>query len=880
MARSKSASGKRIQSKKPRIHRTRAFDQEDLDDPAPVPTRSPKISRQKNKCGADGNRTRKRVGSYTHKHKRRNNPELGLFSEFKVEDKIVNYKFHPSKDPELVWASKEETPEIREYSVPLYTHEKIDPLTTINQITKKDMQEQTQMYDFFEENKFTYHRAIDFYKHEYGWTNRLIAGDSLLAMISLVENEGMANKVRMVYFGPPYGIGYNSNFQVSTNKSGSPQDNDENLSKDPEVIKAYNDIWKLHIHSFLRHMRDRLVMAKKMLRDDGSIFVQISDDHAHQVRVLMDEIFGSKNFVSQITFQKTNPTVHLQSVFDLILWYAKDKKTLKPQIKTIYRRKSQQDLDKKYTMLDIGNGKSVPLSKRNEYPNAKQFRPSRLTSQHESKERSKPYVYNGIPYSPGKDKQWRYSKEGMDNLAKAGRIIETGRELNYKIYAEERQLEYISNVWTNIMIGTKTIYHVQTNSKVVERCMMMSTDPGDLVFDPACGSGTTAWVAEKYGRRWITTDVSQVAIELARARLLCSQFEHFQLQTPGCISTGFKYKTHMFVEGKHLAYPKSDGVNQSIVTLYDQPLADKYKHRVTGPFTVEAVSPPTAMSVDETYAKIHPEEHRYQESIIGNKNYQENWRTALYRVGVTGKGRIEFASLDPHKATEFIHAVGTTKDGKRAIVSFGPGYGTMDLRQVERARKEASRIDAEFDIMIFAALQFDPLVVPELMALNKMEALKTEFYAVDVSKDLMLYDLKSPNSQRSASFRIVGSPDIAISKSGDLYTVEVQGFDFMDTSTGEMQSGGTDEIVMWMLDTDYDERSLYPRQIFFPMKDSKEQTMYENLTKSLKSVIDAEAMQRYRGTRSLPFKAGESHTIAVKIIDNAGREVVRVAKLR
>lgn len=856
------------------------MDQAALSGQAPIPSLPKARGEPKGKRGAGGARARKSVGSYRYpKHKRKNNPELGLFSEFKVEDTIANYKFHPSRDPELVWASKEETPGIREYSVPLYTHEKIDPVTIINQITKKDMQEQTQMYDFFGENKFTYHHAIDFYKHEYGWTNRLIAGDSLLAMISLVENEGMEGKVRMIYFDPPYGIGYNSNFQVSTNKSGDSRDSDKNLSKDPEVIKAYTDIWKLHIHSFLRHMRDRLVMAKKMLRDDGSIFVQISDDHAHQVRVLMDEVFGSKNFVSQITFQKTNPTVHLQSVFDLILWYAKDKKTLKPRIKTIYRKKTQQDLDRKYTMLDIGNGEYAPLSQRDKYPGAKQFRPSRLTSQNERKTRCYSYVYNGTVYHPGKNKHWSYSKEGMDNLSKAGRLIETGLELNYKIYAKERQLEYISNVWTNIMIGTSTIYHVQTNPKVVERCMLMSTDPGDLVFDPACGSGTTACVAEKHGRRWITTDVSQVAIELARARLLCSQFDYFQLRTPECVSDGFKYETHTFVEGKHLAYTQKGGVNQSLVTLYDQPLKDKHRHRVTGPFTVEAVSPPTAMSLDETYAKIHPEERRYQESIIGNRNYQENWRTALYRVGVTGKGRIEFASLDPHKATEFIHAAGTTKDGKRAIVSFGPGYGTMDLRQVERARKEAGRINAEFDIMIFAALQFDPLVVPELMELNKIKSLKTEFYAVDVSKDLMLHDLKSPSSKRSASFRIVGSPDIEISKSGDLYTVEVRGFDFMDTSTGEMKSGGSDEIVMWMLDTDYDERSVYPRQIFFPMGGSKEQSLYENLAKSLKSVIDEEAMQKYKGTRSLPFKAGENRAIAVKIIDNAGREVMRVAKL-
>ena len=864
----------------------RPLDQSDLDgnsanDSNPRPRK--KVADHKASRGA---RKKEILDSYSHKrHTRPNNLESGLFSEFKQDDRLTTYKFDPRNTPELVWSSKEERTEICEYAVPLCTHEKIDPINIINQITKMDLQDQTQMNNFFSENKLPFHDAIDFYRHDNNWANRLIAGDSLLMMVSLIENEDIGESVKMIYFDPPYGINYNSNFQISTHRSQQSVDKDKHLSKDPESIKTYNDTWGLGIHSYLSYMRDRLILSKRLLKPDGSIFVQISDKYVHHIRELMDEIFGHENFYRQIYFQKTSPSRNVDAVFDTILWYVKDRKSLKSEFKTMYRAKEQYEIDKTYKYLDIGD-KLVAATRNNKqrYPNAKYCYLGDMTSQGENKTRSVPYIFNGKTYYPGKGRHWSRSKPVMDILASKNRLEGRGDTLYFKKYYDDFPFTYFSNVWTDTIINKRDIaerlYVVQTSIKPVERCMLMCTDPGDLVLDPTCGSGTTAFVAEKLGRRWITSDTSQVAVQVARARLLCSKFDYYKLKNEECLTDGFEYETHENITKSYLGddLDDDDKAEPARVTLYHLPKNIKQKIRVTGPFTVESVYPPTVTSIDTAYDQLHPEDAKYRESILG-RHYQDNWRLALYRVGVTGRGRIEFASLEPHRSTEFIHAVGETKEGKSAMVSFGPAYGTMDLRQVERARKEAGRLGRDFDMMIFAALQFDPSIGREIAALNGMKSIKTEFYMVDASKDLMLYDLKRPNSENSASFRMRGQPEIEITKSGDKYVVRVLGFDYMDPESGEMISGDNGDIDMWMLDTDYDDRSLYPRQVFFPAAGGSMQELYLKMTTSLKAVIDEDLMEGYKSNTSLPFKAGEHGTIAVKIIDNAGRETLKVEKL-
>ncbi|MDA7949610.1 MAG: site-specific DNA-methyltransferase [Hyphomicrobiaceae bacterium] len=861
----------------------RAFDQSDLEGNS-TGNSDPHPRKKAIQHATKGARKKDVIDSYNHVQQTRpNNLESGLFSEFKRDDKQITYKFDHRDHPVLVWSSKEERTEICEYAVPLCTHEKIDPVSIINQITKKDLQDQTQMTNFFSENKLPFHNAIDFYRHENNWANRLIVGDSLLMMISLIENEGMNESVDMIYFDPPYGIGYNSNFQISTRRSEQSSDKDVHLSKDPESIKAYNDTWNSGVHSYLSYMRDRLTLSKLLLKPDGSIFVQISDKYVHHIRELMDEVFGPDNFHRQIYFQKTSPTRNVDAVFDTILWYAKDLKISRSKFNIIYRTKEQHEIDKTYKLLDIGDQLvTANLENMEKYPNGKRCYLDNMTSQGENKARSHPYVFRGKRYYPGKGRHWSRSKEVMDVLASKNRLKGRGNTLYFKKYYDDFPFTYFSNVWTDTIINKRDIaerlYVVQTSTKPVERCMLMCTSPGDLVLDPSCGSGTTAFVAEKLGRRWITVDTSQVAIQMARARIMCSKFDYYKLRNQDCIADGFEYEVHKNITRSYLGEDLDGDGGPAETILYDQPKRINQKIRVTGPFTVESVYPPTVASIDWTYDQLHPEDAKYRGSILG-RHYQDNWRMALSRVGVTGRGRIEFASLEPHSNTEFIHAIGETKDGKSAMVSFGPGYGTMDLRQVEKARKEASRLGRDFDMMIFIALQFDPSIGQEIAALNGMKSLRTEFYMVDASKDLMLYDLKRPSSEKSASFRMMGQPEIEIKKSGDEYMVSVVGFDYMDPKSGELKSGDDSDIAMWMLDTDYDDRSLYPRQVFFPADGGSMQEIYLKMTGSLKAVIDEDLMQAYKSSTSLPFKAGEHRTVAVKIIDNAGRETMKVEKL-
>ena len=302
--------------------------------------------------------SRLRADSYVHgKVRRKNIPEAGLFANFRDDDRTKEYRYDPNQDPALHWAGKSERQEFVVDTVPMHMHEKVDPMTLIAGLTRPELIEQSNMTDFFddEQRKLPYSKAIDFYKHEYDWANRLIAGDSLNIMNSLIEKEGMEGTVKMVYFDPPYGINYSSNFQTELNKKGV-GNKDEDLSKDPETIKAFRDTWELGIHSYLTYLRDRLHLSRVLLREDGSIFVQISDENVHRVRMILDEVFGAENFISQISFKKTtqSTSAHLSSVFDMLLWYAKDKKEFKSH--QLFRERTAEERDRLFSKLDIGGG--------------------------------------------------------------------------------------------------------------------------------------------------------------------------------------------------------------------------------------------------------------------------------------------------------------------------------------------------------------------------------------------------------------------------------------------------------------------------------------------------------------------------------------------
>jgi len=553
----------------------------------------------------------------------------------------------------------------------------------------------------------------------------------------------------------------------------------------------------------------------------------------------------------------------------------------------------------------------------------------------------------------------------------------------------------------------KKIYAVQTNEKVIQRCLLMTTDPGDLVFDPTCGSGTTAYVAEQWGRRWITCDTSRVAITIARQRLMTAVFDYYELAHPQeGVGSGFKYKTVPHVTLKSIANnPEIDGIyaqlhpaveealaelnaalkgqpvkfqvtqggrsghyvdfaapdtatftmpagqvvkvnelvewevpfefpadwpeaarapfdrfhqarralqtaiDEAIArhapqeTLYDQPFVDRRKVRVSGPFTVEAVPAPAVKSVDELLADAgatgqSPLQADTSIARSGETLRQAEWRDELLRTGVRGKNGqyIRFARLEPLPGCRWLHAEGETRpsnegadsvretgpayDPMRVVVSFGPEHAPLEQRQVERAWEEAGMLVPRPKLLIFAAFQFDPEAAKDIDEM-KPELAGMQFLKVQMNADLLTDDLKKKRASNE-SFWLIGQPDVEVQRitsgpdEGKLRVV-VHGFDYYNTKTGNVESGGADKIAVWLLDTDYDGRSLYPRQVFFPMAGEREG--WAKLAKNLKAEIDEERIEAYRGTASLPFAPGEHKRIAVKIVDDRGIESLKVMEV-
>ncbi|RWC95954.1 MAG: site-specific DNA-methyltransferase, partial [Mesorhizobium sp.] len=447
-------------------------------------------------------------------------------------------------DAQLVWRGKDtqDWSDLVVNAPPIYVQEKVHPKAIIDELkrsTSAKRASETDAPDLFADfNGLTDPEArAEFYQHSQHWTNRFVLGDSLQVMASLAEREAMRGKVQCIYFDPPYGIKFSSNWQISTQSRDVDDRKREGVSREPEQVKAFRDTWKEGIHSYLTYLRDRLMVARELLTDSGSIFVQISDENVHRVRVLLDEVFGEKNFVSEIIFKKKSSTTPTDSVNDFILWYCRSREKLK--LRQLYVPRRDPGAGSKMTALVNRTGEVRQRSAyaddeiegllaagaewaRVDYP---------VVSQHPSKTRSEDFWFQGIPRVCGINKQWRFGLEdGMPRLAKAGRLFSgTGRAVGGIMYWADWNYESFSNIWEDIHSENFPIYVVQTSQRAIERCIMMTTDPGDLVLDPTCGSGTTAAVAEQWGRRWITIDTSRVALALARTRLMAARYPYYLL---------------------------------------------------------------------------------------------------------------------------------------------------------------------------------------------------------------------------------------------------------------------------------------------------------------------------------------------------------------
>ncbi|RZB35516.1 MAG: adenine-specific DNA-methyltransferase [Desulfobacteraceae bacterium Eth-SRB2] len=547
-------------------------------------------------------KTEKQIEQYEHSNKKRaNNPPVGLVTPKSDPDtgEKKTYEYDPHLDPQLQWAGKAEHTSFEVPTVSLHVHERIDPKTIIDTVTKEKAGP-AQMSLFKTEQK-PLREAIDFYKHKEGWSNRLIAGDSLLVMNSLLEKEGMAGKVQMVYFDPPYGIKYGSNFQPFVNKRDVKDGKDEDLSAEPEMIKAFRDTWELGIHSYLTYLRDRLLLAREMLHESGSVFVQISDENVHHVREIMDEVFGSENFVSQISFRKkTMPlgTKTLEQMHDFIIWYSKNKDIIKYfKLWNNYDISSSQDWD--WLELENGTIRKMTNEEKSKHQlcpkNSRIFRLKHPSPIGYNEQNRYKYEFQGKVYTPPIN-GWGIQKDKMDILVKQKRVQPKGNLLNYILYYDDFPITVLTNPWNDTVGPQNKKYVVQTGDLPIQRCILMTTDPGDLVLDITCGSGTTANVAEQWGRRWITCDTSRVALTLAKQRLMTANFVYYKLAHPDeGIGSGFEYKTVPHITLKSIANNEPPATE----TLYDQPYIDNKKTRITGPFTVEAVPAPYAKSFDE-----------------------------------------------------------------------------------------------------------------------------------------------------------------------------------------------------------------------------------------------------------------------------------------
>ena len=847
------------------------------------------------------------IESYAHAGKKRaNNPPVGLVTPETDRDAGGRAWAHdPHIDPQLSWAGKAEHASFETPTVSLHVHERIDPRAIVEAARKGNgAAPQFSLFAAPEENP-PLRRAIEFYRHRRNWTNRLVAGDSLLVMNSLLEKEGLGGRVQTVYMDPPYGIRYGSNFQPFVGRKGASGGGDGDLTGEPEQIRAFRDTWELGIHSYLAYLRDRLLLARELLRESGSVFVQIGDENVHRVGVLMDEIFGAANRVATISYATTggSSASTLPQVADYLLWYARDRARMK--YRQLYEPLTRAEVIESFSwhaMVELPDGgcrKPTPEERfdpdRNLPKGARIYRRMPLDSQGVSATgRSEPYEYDGRVFRCGADRQWAISREGMDRLAELGRLeaLEGQASLMWKRYEDEVPGRRITNVWAAPMSAKDKRYVVQTDTKPIQRCILMTTDPGDLVFDPTCGSGTTAHVAEQWGRRWIVCDTSRVAIAIARQRLTTADFDYYELAHPDeGVGSGFRYRSVADASPRTLGYdepPKG-------VTLYDQPNVDRARARVTGPFTVEAVPAPTVKPLDDAESAGAPPA---DESVArsGETLRQGDWRDELLKTGIRGKAgqRVSFARLEPLPGTRWLHAEGETRpdeagaDGfddpatawnaARVVVSFGPDHAPLEQRQVARAVEEAQSLAPRPAVIVFAAFQFDPEAAKDIDETNwpGVALLKAQMNA-----DLLTGDLKKKRAGNE-SFWLIGQPDvettrIAEGEDAGRFRVEVRGFDYYNTRTGELESGGAERIAVWMLDPDYDGRSLFPRQVFFPMAGDRDG--WTRLARNLRAGIDESRIEAYRGAVSLPFEAGEHRRAAVKIVDDRGIESLKIVEL-
>ena len=890
------------------------------------------------------------VDSILHEDKRTNIPTADAedFVDPQIgEVRKVRLERDESLDPQLVWRGKYDREgtgdDLIADAPPIYIQEKIDPRVLIENLrrTADHPQDEPEFTLFDNFDGLDELDQVDFYKHDSNWSNRMILGDSLQVMASLSEREKLRGKVQMIYVDPPYGIKFGSNWQVSTRSRDVKDGKLESAAREVEQIKAFRDTWELGIHSYLAYLRDRLLAARELLAESGSCFVQIGDENVHLVRSILDEVFRSENFVAQIAFTKSggglDATSRIPTRLDYILWYAKDFDQLK--YRTLYE--DRQDLEAAgFTKILLEDGSERSLT-REERDGGKPFPPgSRVFRETLTKPGpGSRYTidWEGQSYTSG-NRWWGNPKETTLRLLQLGRVKRVGNSLRYIRYLDDFGKNRLSNLWDGLGGAPNPTYVVQTNPKVVERCMLMSTDPGDLVIDPTCGSGTTALVAEQWGRRWITIDTSRVALTLARQRLTGARLPWFLLADSSeghakeqsmtantlprtthssDIRQGFVYERLRHITLKSIANNPdlvegmgSDEARHVIdrhsdyEILYDRPYEDKKKVRVTGPFTVESLSPHRSLAfggLDDSSQESRGEAEAAAD--VGSPKFEQSIIDNLVKAGVQNgrrKERIRFRSVDSY-AGRYIQAIGErtidprgesasalADDLTRVAIALGPQYGTVGASFVKSAAREAIKAQ-DVDFLCILGFAFDPQVTGVTESDGVTVDVSDEGFAnVEASRNLgrlpvlmvrMNADLLMGEELKKTGagnlFTVFGEPDIDIAEAADGLVVSIRGIDVYDPTTGDVRSNDTGQIALWMIDTDYNEESFFVRHCYFTGGNDP----YKRLKASLKADIDAEAWASLNSDVSRPFPRPATGKIAVKVINDYGDEVMKVIEV-
>lgn len=812
----------------------------------------------------------------------------------------LNPVTHRGQDPELYWMNKygnDDREELLKVDIrSLYRYEHIAPEKLIAGLYKVTEEKRNEdQFDIFAPNKLfgnaleydELEKVSEYYKHSDGWTNRLIQGDSLLVMGSLLEREGMAGQVQCIYMDPPYGIKYNSNWQMKLNDRNIKDGNDEHLTGEPEQIKAFRDTWIDGVHSYLSYLRDRLLIAKELLTESGSCFVQISDENVHLVRNIMDEVFGSENFVSQINFRTTagDTSNILPTMGDYILWYSFEK------TKTKYRKIFQikelgAGTGDMYNYIESPDGKTYRRLTNKEILNTKLipegWRPFRIADLKRlgfSRTATFTFKFNGNEYYCGDNYQWKTSPEGMERLKNEGWLIAPSNTLSYKRYFEHFPISEIGNFWSDTQGASTKEYVVQTSNKVIQRCILMSTDPGDIVLDPTCGSGTTAYIAEQWGRKWITIDTSRIALNVAKQRLMTATFPYYKLydEENRDIRQGFKYKSVPHITLRDIANNEPPAEE----TLYDQPYEDNKKLRVSGPFTVETL---------QNYEPLNPENlddgsRKEEDSSIFEERIFEHLKSAGVKNGIKNEQAV-FIRVE-RLADSALHAEGFYNTGtgeRKAYFHIGPKFGTVSKLQVNEAVK-ACRIRGDADWLIILGFSFESDIANQSVTMNlgSFEVTKVRMH------DDLMQDGLLKKDKKAASFVTIGEPDVKLHKEGNTATVEICGLDIYDPIKDVVNARNVEDIAYWMLDTEYDGSNFVLRQVFFCGGSKNEFTKWqkglESLSKqktkrnaeiTLKIEIDDEAFDRLYGFQSHPFEIKPGQKIAVRVISQFGEESTKV----